>query len=242
MPYSQLAHAIPQASPDARRFVQEFVDPLMRDVRAMLEHPAADGVAFNLSAAIVLCAVIAGVARVFDPKQPDNQEFKNLCTRMDLRHPSSTAVTSSQDFGEALYHVYRCNLVHSAGLNLRNHQAGKVSFPPIATSMPRSASVVRGATLPIGGAKLDELENLSSTPAWLPPILDRKATGDELCVEALYRGVRALVVHLAQAPMLQAAANSVLLPQAATLTTQVMSSTPVLITTSTFGSIPDKSP
>jgi hypothetical protein len=64
MPYTPIT-LDPSVPAELRLFVEFRVEPFLRDIRAMLEHPKYRGdVGFNFTAAITLFAILGGLSRI----------------------------------------------------------------------------------------------------------------------------------------------------------------------------------
>jgi hypothetical protein len=192
-----------------RALVEDRVDPLLRDVRLMLSYPREPGDAgFNLTVAPALFAVIGGLSRVFFcGTKLDGKGFVKVAQRYPLADEPKRAITSKREFASALYKTYRNNLVHSLGLGtrwsakLKRHRRVALTSGPV---------VVRHFVLPNTEQMLDGLELPDGRPGWLPATLRWEGKTKKLCADALYWGVRRLVVVLCVDERLRASSDKLL--------------------------------
>lgn len=107
-----------------------------------------------------------------------------------------------------LYKAYRCNLVHSLGLNMAKR---KKTQRWTVTKRATSIKVARWATaLPLSERQLEQLDQPSGWPRGLSATFMKDGRGWRLDADALYCGVRRLVRILAEDPKLRAGAAAVL--------------------------------
>jgi hypothetical protein len=208
MPYAPipLPDGVP---PNLRNLVEARVDPLLTDVRMMLSYPRAPGDAgFNLTAVPALCSVIGGLSRVFfSATHHDGTSFRKVALCYPLSDEPVGAIASKSEFATALYHTYRNNLVHSLGLGVK--WSGKLGRHR-RIALRSGPKVVRHRYLPNTEDMLDEIELPDGRPDWLPPTLRREGKAKKLCVDALYWGVRRLVVTLCSDMRLRESSNKLL--------------------------------
>jgi hypothetical protein len=223
--------------------VRERIEPNLKDVRKMLESPGGEEPAFNFSIAAVLCSIIGGLSRVFYRAIVwDRDAFPAAASHYPLQDEPAEAIRDPKQFGRDLYHVYRCNLVHSLGLAVdKSHDKKRWQV----ISLPAVTKVTRHQPLPLTNQQLSELETLDR-PKWVEPTLSHIDGVVRLNADALYWGVRGLVKILAEDSALRAEAESFLAPWHlaridVTPSQAVMSSAPVSVQTTavhaTVGSI-----
>ena len=139
--------------------------------------------------------------------------------------PLADAVTDRDEFAKALYHTFRCSLVHSFGIHLNR----KRQIEPL----PLTAKVVR-ARRGLRERQLIDLERRTGRPRNLRPTLSRDGDVLRLSPDALYWGVRRLVAKLAQSSTHRATAEAFLAPASAASTDQSMSFTLPTLTPSRY--------
>ena len=237
MPYAAIVLDPNVVSAGVRLVIQRRIEPNLRDIRRMLEYPKVPGgdePGFNLTAAPELCSVIGGLSRIFfSTTKADGEGFRNAARRYPLSDEPSTAICNSEDFATELYKVYRCNLVHSLGLNVEWSAASRRWE---IVELPILRKVTRVDRLPLAEARLAELDLPTGRPAWLPATLSADGGVVRLNTEAFYWGVRRLVRTLAEDRTLSADAEKFAKPwfeRSCALPSghAVMSSAPVIVQT-----------
>ncbi len=203
----------PDVPEPVRLFIVRRVEPLLRDIRLMLTAPGHPHPGLNLSIATVLFSVIGGLARVFfNHIIEDGRSFKAVAQRYPMSDEPADAIRSRKIFADTLYGMYRCNLVHSLGLNMvrriRVVKGKKRRGRWTIVTAPDRYVVAR--SLLSSPAQLDEIERLTCRPPTLKATLKREDGKVRLDVDALYRGVRLLVHGLAREPMRQRIAERLL--------------------------------
>lgn len=146
--------------------VARQVDPLLRDIFCMLEHPRYNPDAepgFNLSAASILFGIIAGLSRVFcNEITEDKAAFLRVLEYYPIGGPDNSI--DINEFASELYGIYRCNLVHALGLNTgRPNREARWQIE----SLPEEKKVTRHSNLPLSVYKLVELNDQTVRPDWL---------------------------------------------------------------------------
>jgi len=181
-----------------RELVRERIAPYLRDVCFMLQFPQEPGQpGFNYSGALVLFAVIGGLSRViFSETIGDQKSFLEVARRYPLDGEPPESIRDPDKFAACLYEVYRCNLVHSLGLNLELPK-GKGNMRTI-VNLPVATKVSRQHPLPRTDAQLNQLNDVANRPSWLGPTLATPEGKLLLNIDALYWGVRRLVKTLAE--------------------------------------------
>lgn len=226
-------------------FVGDRVEPYLRDVRWMLTAPSSvDGPALNFSIASVLCSVIGGLAVVFYNEVPgDRASFRKTASHYPLDDEPHGAIKDAEQFGEELYNVFRCSLVHSLGLHMGRPNR---RTPWSIVDVKERYVVARSRTLPLSEQQLAEMDRPTGRPGGLMSTLERIADvvpKVRLDADALYWGVRRLVRTLATDPSRQAVAVPVLAPwfqafttphRTFTATTSTTSASAPTVTTSPF--------
>lgn len=210
MPYLPIELDSKRVPESIRAFVAGPVEMYLRDVRAMLEHPRAHNLpALNYSIASMLCAVIGGLSRVFyNGSTGDERSFKAVAKRYPMREEPAGAIRDKRRFAHVLYKAYRCNLVHSLGLNMAKR---KKTQRWTVTKRATSIKVARWATaLPLSERQLEQLDQPSGWPRGLSATFMKDGRGWRLDADALYCGVRRLVRIVAEDPKLRAGAAAVL--------------------------------
>lgn len=233
MAYRQidLGHSVPEP---IRLFVGDRVEPYLRDIRWMLTAPTAaepTGPCLNMSIASMLCAVIGGLGRIFyNDKAGDGECFRAAAKRYPLQDEPPGGVTDPQLFARELYKAYRCGLVHSFGLHMKQSKVGW----KIRDAKERYV-VARRRVLPVEERELVEMDLPTGQPNGVGATLTRHGAPDakvRLEVDALYVGVRRLVVILASDSGLQRTAVGALAPWYRALRT------PMIEYSSTVSSVP----
>jgi hypothetical protein len=152
-----------------------------------------------------LLALIGGLSRVFfSGTYKDSRAFPAAAKYYPLADEQWNAIRDPEEFATELYKVYRCNLVHSLGLNL---EWSDVLDRWEVVELPILRKVTRHPDLPLTEAHLTELDLPSGRPTWLRPTLYAEDGVIRLNAEALYWGVRRLVRILVQDPKLSADAE-----------------------------------
>jgi hypothetical protein len=185
-----------QIAPDVdgsiRRLVEGRVDLYLRDVHAMLRLPlpgAGIDAGCNFTIAGTLCAVAAGLSRVFVPGiRWAGEAFRNVLVEYPYADEPAGAIIGV-DFANHLYDTYRNNLAHSLGINIDWNGSEQVI---------KTLGTVKIARhwLSASEQQLNELES-DSRPAWLGKTLELDGRTYKLGVEPLYWGVRKLTQRLA---------------------------------------------
>lgn len=208
VPYREILIG-PQADAGVREFVAARVDLYLRDVHAMLRLPLpAVGVeaGCNFAIAEMLCAVIAGLSRIFVPTEKGaGAAFKAVLAAYPLQHEPA-GVHPLAEIPEQLYTIYRCNVVHSLGMNI--HWCGRSKRHEI---QPLGTTKIQRMHASMSEAQLLELEG-DSRPVWLGPTMELNGRTRLLNVEALYWGVRRLTQALATTAPFAADARTMLAP------------------------------
>lgn len=191
--------------------VRERIEPILRDVRLMLEFPkTSEEPGFNLTAVASLFGLIAGLSRVFHSTiERDGDAFRITTRHYPLTEEPHGAVRDPDRFAHLLYKVYRCNLVHSLGF--ATMWRDDLSRREI-VEVPREPKVTRHTQLPLGEARIAELDIPVGRPGWLLPTLEDDGSITHLNLEALYWGVRRLVLMLSENEKLSPAAQQFLDP------------------------------
>ncbi|MEJ1966518.1 MAG: hypothetical protein WDO56_35250 [Gammaproteobacteria bacterium] len=166
-----------------------------------------------MSIATVLFSVIGGLARVFfNHTSEDGKSFKAAAQRYPMEDEPSGAIRTRRSFADTLYGMYRCNLIHSLGLNMarrtRMVRGKKRKGRWMIVSSAERYVVAR--SLFNNPAQLDALERPTGRPAELPATLKRENGKIRLDVDALYCGVRRLVRAIAHDPVRQRIGERVL--------------------------------
>jgi hypothetical protein len=195
MPYTQIELEA-CVDPLIRRLVRDRVDLYLGDVHAMLRLPRAElgiAAACNFAIAEILCAVISGLSRIFVPsvRKSGDAFVAVLCEYPIASEPHGISLT---DFGTRLYTVYRCNVVHSLGINVdwsKEQQRQVIK--------PLGEVKIRRECVSMSEEDLQALES-ETRPAWLGSTIDLEGRTFRLNVEALYWGVRRLTRTLANSP------------------------------------------
>lgn len=211
MPYAAIELDPAEVPESIRYFVGNRVEPYLRDVRVMLQAPSGPAEPqLNMSIAIVLCAAIGGLGRIFFNEQVrDDESFSRAAERYPLVDEPANAIVDPKRFAETLYDVYRCELVHSFGLHLERPNSN--SRWSIAT-IPDRYVVARWPGLPRSESDLAALDAPTGRAPGLPATLADSGSKIRLDVDALYCGVRRLVRILATDASRQAIAVPVLRP------------------------------
>lgn len=204
----------PVRVPEAIRvFVGARVEPYLRDVRWMMA-ASPPGPTLNWSIASMLCSVIGGLAVVFhNDITADNKSFKATASLYPLHDEPPAAIRDPTQFGEELYDVFRCTLVHNLGLHM-DRASNKDRWSIV--DVKERYVVARTRVLPLSEQQLRELDEPSGRPGWLASTLERQnpehaaPTKIRLDADALYWGVRRVVRTLATDPVRQAIAAKVL--------------------------------
>lgn len=131
MPYQPL-EVPPGTDPSLERLVRETVDPLLRDVHAMLMLPLTDQPGLeagcNFSAALVLLGVVGGASSTLydapslsnlDPRDQPGEAFKQVIERFYPwdSEPDVEGAIRGRHAAQVLYEAFRNPLTHSFGIN-----------------------------------------------------------------------------------------------------------------------------
>jgi hypothetical protein len=169
--------------PEVLNFATNHLDMQFNDVRGMMKLPLpAIGITggCNFAAAAILCNLISGISVVlYTPKRRkagSGEKFKSLLGDFYPWEPGEKKAEKSK----AIYDLVRNPLAHSLGV------LKKGSLP---------LSIKKGA---LTEARLQELENASVRPNWVPLAVTGNSRAYVLSVVGLYWGVFDLVRRLAQ--------------------------------------------
>jgi hypothetical protein len=192
-------------SEGVRNLISDRVEPILRDVKKMLESTQSlDDPGFNLTAVPALCAVVGGLSRVFYRTiRTDSEAFPKAASRYPLSDEPLDGIRDPERFASELYKAYRCSLVHSLGLNVKWSDKDN-RWEILELSGQRK---VTRAAIPLSEAQSIALDDLTSRPAWLPATLSDQDAVMRLNADALYWGVRRLVNTLADEASLREAAE-----------------------------------
>lgn len=201
--------ALPESVPlRVRQLVAGRVDMFLSDVHAMLRLPLpvlGINAGCNFAVVEVLCAVISGLSRVFrSDVYGAGKAFEAVLEHYPHDEEPNFAI-SGKDFRSELYDTYRCNLVHSLGINVSEDAPRKI-VPLLRRTVVRRYTFV-GPPDPW----INSLEN-EARPGWLkvPTLYDDAHGSRKLCAEALYWGTRRLTLRLCLDPFCVSRADSFL--------------------------------
>ncbi len=197
---------------------------MLRDVRAMLEHPKSPGdVGFNFTAAIALFAILGGMSRLAHSGiKPDGKAFKKIARRLHAMEKKAGHVKSADTFAKHVYGLFRGNLIHSLGLETAWKKSTPKANGKKGKRKPKSG---RWALALRKGDKVarfrevftdEQLMELESAPDWATrlkaPILKRDAHRYLLAIEPLYFATRQLVREVFEDPGPRAAIRRLIKP------------------------------
>ncbi len=203
-------------------FVGERVEPVLKQVRALLALPvapdasdasAAPGVEWVVAPA--LFAVLGGLSQVFFNSQSSGKlSFLAVAERYPAEHEPGNAIKDPKKFADLLYVHHRASLVHGLGLNLqRDGRFEPWRVAPLAIDgKPTRLKLARTRALPVMENFLTALESNSGGVAGAGPTLSFTADGLRLELDAFYCGVRRVARRLAEDVTLQPGALRVLQP------------------------------
>src|SRR5688572_21876246 len=172
MPYAPILLNDALVPEPIRDFVGNRVEPYLRDVRVMLQ--ALSGIGepqLNLSIALMLCACIGGLGRIFyNEETGDGDSFRKAAARYPTADEPADAIRDGAAFGDELYTAYRCELVHSFGLHMdRPTRKDRWSI----TDSEERYVVARWHGLPRSEADLGALDAPTGRPGGLPATMAR---------------------------------------------------------------------
>ncbi len=169
--------------PAVLNFVTNHLDMQFNDVRGMMKLPLPEiGITggCNFAAAAILCNLISGISVVlYTPKRRkagSGEKFKGL---LEDFYPWESGEKKAEK-SKAIYDLVRNPLAHSLSV-------------PKKGSLP--LSIQKG---PLTEARLEELENASVRPNWVPLAVTGNSRAYVLSVVGLHWGVFDLVRRLAQ--------------------------------------------
>jgi len=199
-----------------RALVVERIEPVLEDVRLLLALPRTSGSAGFAAAAVpAMFSVLAGLSRVFfHATGGDRPAFAAVAERYPVASEPAHAIKEPKAFVEGLYAHYQASLVHGLGLPLKRD----TRYEPWRCSTLRMGGrdlrleVDRIRTLQGGDALVQALESQSGWPVGVGPTLSLTTGALRLEVDALYCGLRRLVLALASDPGLRQGAVALLEP------------------------------
>jgi hypothetical protein len=169
--------------PAVDNFVTYHLAMQFDDVRCLMKLPLPEvglGAGCNFAAAATLCNLISGISVVlYTPKDPSSgsgKKFKGLLEKFYPWEPGEKKAEKSK----VIYDLVRNPLAHSLGV------LKKGSLP---------ISIMKDA---LTEAQLEEVENSSVRPTWVPLAVTGDSTRYVLSVVGLYWGVFHLVRQLAK--------------------------------------------
>lgn len=199
-----------------RALVVERIEPALADVRLLLALPRVPGAAsFSAAAVPAMFSVIAGLSRVFfHSTVGDRPAFAAVAERYPLADEPAHAIKEPKAFVEGLYAHYQASLVHGLGLALKRD----TRYEPWRHSPLRMAgrdlglTVDRVRTMQAGEALVQALDSPTGWPVGVGPTLSLTTGSLRLEVDALYCGLRRLVLALASDRALWGGAVALLEP------------------------------
>jgi hypothetical protein len=215
VPYTPLVldPAVPES---LQAFVAERVEPLLRQVRALLALPVSpDAAGVELVAVPALFSVLGGLSQVFFNSQSSEKlSFLAVAERYPTGHEPGNAIKDAKRFADLLYVHHRAHLVHGLGLNLlRDSRFEAWRVAPLAIDgKPMRLQLSRTRALPVTENFLAALESPAGGVAGAGATLSFAVEGLRLELDAFYCGVRRVTRRLAEDVTLQPGAVRVLQP------------------------------
>ena len=215
MPYTPLV-LDPTVPDSVQAFVAERVEPLLRQVRALLALPVSpDAAGVERVAAPALFSVLGGLSQVFFNSQSSEKlSFLAIAERYPTGHEPGNAIKDAKRFADLLYVHHRASLVHGLGLNLlrdSRYEAWRVA-PLAIDGKPMRLQLSRTRALPVTENFVAALESPAGGVAGAGATLSFAVEGLRLELDAFYCGVRRLTRRLAEDVTLQPGAVRVLQP------------------------------
>lgn len=187
MPYHPL-DLPPGTPPNAEHIVRTRIDPLLRQVHAMLLLPVEDAPGLDIvckqSVALVLLGVVSGVSeKLYKPPKGmgTGERFKRVLTNYYpwRGEPKTAGTTCGKEAAETIYKTFRNPLAHTLGIS---------DYP---------AKFFRGAATDV---KLEKFEKSKTRPrGWNKPTLKKGHGRTTLNIKIFYWGVRRLIWKLLSA-------------------------------------------
>ena len=187
MPYHPL-DLPPGTPPDVERIVRTRIDPLLRQVHAMLLLPCEDAPGLDIvckqSVALVLLGVVTGVSeKLYKPPKRMNSSERFERVLIDYYpwrgEPKTAGTVRGKEAAQTIYKTFRNPLTHRLGIS------------------NNPAKLFRGAAT---DTKLEKFERSKTRPrGWNKPTLKKGGTKTTLNIKIFYWGVRRLIWKLLSA-------------------------------------------
>jgi hypothetical protein len=215
VPYTPLV-LDPTVPESIQAFVAERVEPVLRQVRALLALPVSpEAAGVERVAAPALFSVLGGLSQVFFHSQSSEKlSFLALAERYPTGHEPGNAIKDAKRFADLLYMHHRASLVHGLGLNLlRDSRYEPWRVAPLAIDgKPMRLQLARTRALPVTENFVAGLESTAGGVAGAGATLSFAVEGLRLELDAFYCGVRRVTRRLAEDVTLQPGAVRVLQP------------------------------
>ncbi len=212
MPYQRVE--VPPGTPaELEQILRDTVDPLLRDVHAMLMLPVKDVLGLdagcNFSAALVLLGVVSGVSitlyhdptlKKLDEREQRGEAFKRVLDRYFPweEEPEVKGAIRERHAATVLYEAFRNPLTHRLGI-----------VPPDEDQGHGQRKVAKGA---MSDKKIENIETSKPRPLrWSRPTLSTdgstkaERTKTVLDVKQFYSGVRRMIWRVIEARMASSA-------------------------------------
>jgi len=233
----------PSTPEPIQAFVAERIEPLLRQVRALLALPVTpEAAGVELVVAPALFSVLGGLSQgFFNSLAGQKPSFLAVAARYSADHEPGNAIKDAKRFADLLHVHHRANLVHGLGLNM--HRDGRFEpwriMPLSIDGKPMRLKLARTRTLPLTERFLAALENPAGGVTGAGPTLSFTVDGLRLELDAFYCGVRRVTRRLAEDRTLQPGATRVLQPWYAELQHWENETAALLLTA---GSVPGATP
>lgn len=172
-----------RAYPAVDNFVTNHLTMQFDDVRGMMKLPISEAgieAGCNFAAAATLCNLISGISVILytpkNPKSGSGKKFKELLEEFYPWEPGEKRAEKSK----VIYDVVRNPLTHSLGV------------------LKKGSSPTTIEKIALTEAQLQDIENSTARPTWVPLVVTGSSAGYVIAVVGLYWGVFHLVRRLAQ--------------------------------------------
>ena len=203
----------PETPPNLRQAINNSLELLLRDVRALLQLPKPERgfhAGGNYLAIIGLCSVIAASSRFLYPRKfGDGKAFKKLLSDRFPWDFEPSVGLRGEEAAEVLYKVFRNSLVHSAGLAIEQRgQGGNKTYVIKPPTLQPKVKKYNG----LSDKTLRGYESSLERPGFSATLIRRESEQVMVVlVEGLYWGVRRMITDLVDDPEIRTASNTMLI-------------------------------
>ena len=182
---------LPKPSPRVEELVRRLEDHFFRDIHAMLRLPAPSleiTAGCNFAIAQVLAAVVSGISvTLYAQSGSKGSRFMNLLVEYYPWSEEPIPERNDAEHARMIYKLFRNPLTHDLGLDLESKmRTRKVVIKRLTTADDKAGRTERG---------VEGLES-NNRPSGLSPVLSLEGDRVVLLVDALYWGVRKMLVEL----------------------------------------------